>query len=904
MALNNSHSRKAILLEPHTRTATSLLSALETRPEGLSQSEAQARLLHYGRNALPRTTPPTVVTIFIRQFKSPLIYILLLAAFISLLIQAWSDAGFILMVLLINAVIGAYQEYSAERAAQALQHLISLQAHVLRNGAGSVIDAEELVPGDIILLQSGIKIPADLRLLDSHNLSLDEALLTGESLPVNKLAQAMCSKDTPLAERNNMVFAGTLVTAGRGLGVVVSTGLDTELGMIAASILGKATIKPPLLLRMERFSRLIAIAVGAAVLLIAIIETTRGTELTEIFLLAVALAVAAIPEGLTVAMTIALAVGMQRMARRNVIVRRLIAVESLGSCTCIVTDKTGTLTLNQLTVRKIQLPTGQTITPGTEKQLPATTLALADTSCLNRLLQAAVLANEAALTSDNGEFSGTGDSVDVALLIMCRKFGLMPHAAHQASPQVGIIPYESEQRFAASLNRTAGGLRLFVKGAVETILAMCNTQVTDTGLTELNPDSISEQARHLADNGFRVLAFADMPWPQHSEQTILSPDLLVNLTLLGLVAMDDPLRGEVKAAVAACATAGINVALVTGDHPVTALAVARELGLAKQHEEVVTGAMLAEATIAGKPIFDKLVRDSRVFARAEPQQKLMIVQSLQHAGHFVAVTGDGINDAPALKVAHVGVAMGKGGTDVARETADIVLTDDNFASIVAGVEEGRVAYANVRKVIFMLISTGAGEIVLFFLALLANIPLPLTAIQLLWLNLVTNGVQDIALAFEAAEGDELKRAPRPPDERIFNRMMIERVILSAAVIGCLAYIVFHWLYSHGYSVADSRNITLLMMVLFENVQTINSRSEYRSVFRLHPLSNPFLLYGILAAQLIHVGAMYTPGLREVLGVQPIGAEYWSILFLFALVLVGVVELHKWLTRVLAGHAKS
>ena len=880
----------------HAETGNSVLLALGTSRHGLSHQEAAARLADYGANTLPQTKPPGMAQVFGRQFKSPLIYILVAAAILSLLIQEWSDAGFIIAVLLINAIIGTIQEFSAQRAASALNKLVTTQCRVLREGDTYEIDAEELVPGDMVLLNSGDRIPADIRLLDSYDLESDESLLTGESQTVQKAADRVLDSDTFLGDRINMLFAGTLVVRGRGHGVVVNTGFSTELGHIAADVLGKAPAKAPLLVRMEAFTQRVAIIVGVAALVMAGIALSRGMPLSEIFLLAVALAVSAIPEGLPVALTVALANGMRRMAHRNVIIRRLVAVESLGSCTFIATDKTGTLTANKLTTRRIIFPNHEELEVTGEGNTPEGTLLTSQGTppiepnpLLLRLCQAAVLTNDAFLGHRNHDWVSHGDAVDVALLVMAHKAGIVQTESLNAAPEQGSIPFESTRLFSASLNEINGETQAFAKGALESLLPMCTQMATSTGDTALNQELIVGQTHALASQGFRVLALASgniklAPGEGFSEEH------LQELTLLGLVGMIDPLRTEAKAAVIACRKAGIEVAMVTGDHPATAFAIAQELELADHASQVVTGPELNQAKDAAA--FDQLTRQARVFARVDPRQKLDIVESLQRNGHFVAVSGDGANDAPALRAAQVGAAMGKSGTDVARETASLIITDDNFSSIVAGVEEGRVAYANVRKVIFLLISTGAAELVLFSLALFTGQPLPLLAVQLLWLNLVTNGIQDVALAFEPAEGDELQRPPRSPQEPIFNRLMVERVIISALVIGSTAFLLFQWLLNHGYSLDEARNGTLLLMVLFENIHVFNSRSETRSVFRHNPLRNPILLIGTLMAQLVHISAMYTPWINDVLHIQPVSPQLWLELLGLALIVLVIMELHK------------
>jgi magnesium-transporting ATPase (P-type) len=872
------------------------LARLEGSIHGLSQQETAARRERYGRNALPKTKPPGLWLVFLHQFLSPLIYVLGVAALVSLLIQEWSDAGFIAAVLLVNAVIGTIQEYSAQQAAAALQQLVKTNARVMRAGDAYEIDAEELVPGDIVLLESGDRVPADLRLLSCHDLEVDESLLTGESLAVLKDAHTQVAQDSALGDRLTMAYAGTLVSRGRGRGLVVGTGLATELGRIASAVLNKPAAKAPLQVRMERFTTRVALLVGIAAVLMALVALNRGMPLEEIFLLTVALAVSAIPEGLPVALTVALAIGMKRMARRNVIVRRLVAVEALGSCTYIATDKTGTLTQNQLTARVLSFPaceewevTGESLQPNGVIVTPHGSLSAEDQELLGRLCQAAVLANEGFLGHRNDTWVSHGDAVDVALLVMAHKAGFVQSETESAHPQLADIPFESERRFAASLNQAAEGQQAFVKGALERLLPLCSNMAVPGGETGLDTAMLEEQAFRLASRGYRVIALAAGPVRLEPNQ-VFSEEHLTDLTLLGLVGMIDPLRTEAKAAVAACRQAGIEVGMVTGDHPTTAQAIAAELGLVNDPNQVISGPQLKRAEDSAE--VQRLVEGARVFARVEPQQKLDIVQALQRNGHFVAVSGDGANDAPALRAAQVGVAMGKSGTDVARETAELIITDDNFSSIVAGVEEGRIAYANVRKVIFLLISTGAAELVLFTLALLTGLPLPLLAVQLLWLNLVTNGIQDVALAFEPGEGHELRRPPRPPRESIFNRLMVERVILSALVIGAVAFLVFQWLLGSGYSEAEARNGTLLLMVLFENIHVFNSRSETISAFRHNPLRNPLLLFGTLIAQLVHIGAMYTPWISDVLQIQPVSLQMWFELLLMALSVLVAMELHK------------
>lgn len=653
---------------------------------------------------------------------------------------------------------------------------------------------------------------------------------------------------------------------------------------------------------MEKFTHRMAIIVGVAATIMAGIALVQGMPLSEIFLLAVALAVSAIPEGLPVALTVALAIGMRRMARRNVIVRQLVAVEALGSCTYIATDKTGTLTVNQLTVNSIVFPgiepwqvTGSGFDPEGSIVTTRGTSSKTETVLLERLCHTSVLANDGFLSHREKSWAHHGDAVDVALLVMAHKAGINKAETTNACAEIDTIPFESERLFSASLNHVGDRQCVSVKGALERLLPMCNSMAGLDDDIKLDCSLLEKQAQDMASQGYRVIALASGEIEMGAGE-VFSEQHLKDLTFIGLVGMIDPLRSEAKAAIAACKNAGIEVAMITGDHPVTALAIAQQLELAESNEQIVTGLQLKHA-IEDNSI-DQLTRETHVFARVEPQQKLDIVQSFQRNGHFVAVSGDGANDAPALQASHVGVAMGKSGTDVARETADLIITDDNFASIVAGVEEGRVAYANVRKVVFLLISTGMAELVLFTLALLSGLPLPLFAVQLLWLNLVTNGIQDVALAFEPAEGDELKRPPRSPKDAIFNRLMVERVVVSALVIGTVAFFLFQWLLNRGYEVDEARNGTLLLMVLFENIHVFNCRSEIRSVFRQNLFSNPILLIGTLTAQLIHIGAMYTPWLSDVLHIQPVTPQHWLELLGLAFTVLVVMELHKAIRRII------
>jgi len=881
----------------HALAPSEALAALDASDDGLTSAEVLARRAAFGANLLPRAKRPGPLLVYLRQFKNPLVYLLLAATVVSLFVGEFTDAGFIFVVLQLNAVIGGYQEWRAESAAEALDKLIRNLVVVRRDGRRLEVEASELVPGDLVQLESGSRVPADLRLLEARELTVDESLLTGESTSVGKSPDEILPPPTPLAERDNMLYAGTTVLAGRATGVVTGTAGRTEIGHIAQALLAGGGEPPPLVRRLEQFSRRIGVATMVLIGVIALAQFAQGLPLVTVFLVAVALAVAAIPEGLPVAITVALAIATNRMALRNVIVRALPAVEGLGACTLIASDKTGTLTCNELTVKRVQVygagqPIGSALIGGegyaADGAITAEEGALdpARRAALLRLAESGILCNEASIRFTDAGPEGFGDTVDVAFLVLGAKLGLDGDTLRARAPTVGIVPYEPHRRYAAVLvaaTAAPGDSRLaaHVKGAAEVVLPMC---------ADIDRAAAGAVADTLAAEGYRVLAVARGPvardnWPP------ATPESLRGLEFLGFVCLIDPVRPEVPEAVRRCGRAGIAVRMITGDHPETALAIARTLGIAETAEQVVGGRALTEAD-GDQARFDQLVAGARVFARVEPVQKLSIVQSLQRQGHLVAVTGDGVNDAPALGIANLGVAMGRSGTDVARGAADLILADDNFASIVAGVEEGRVAYDNVRKLIYLLITTGLGEIVLFLLAIVAGHPLPLFAVQLLWLNLVTNGIQHVALAFERGEPGVLDRTPRPPSQGLFDRRMIVQVLAAGCYMGAAAFWFFDWCLARGMDEASARNLVLLLMVLFENVHVLNARSERRSALRVPLGANPFVILAIIGAQALHISALYLPGLSAVLGTQPVGLGDWILVAGLAVSLLLVVEVQK------------
>lgn len=885
---------EAVVKEPYASTIAEVLAAFGTSEHGLPASLVAERQRLSGPNRLPERGPTPLALIIIRQFINPLIYILVAAAVVSALIGDVKSALFIFVVLILNAAIGAYQEAHAERSSHALRRLLRIHALVERDGETHHISAEDVVTGDVVWLESGNRVPADIRLISVQGLEVDESLLTGESLATAKDSAWLGTVPTNIGDQQNMAFAGSMVSRGRAKGVVVAIAMHTEIGKLALDVLGGTPSKPPLIIRMERFTRWAAIGTMTAASVIGLLGITLGHySLVETFFFAIALAVSAIPEGLPVAMTVALAVAATRMAQRKVIVRQLTAVEGLGSCTLIATDKTGTLTCNELTVREVALAngvvyhvTGEGFQPHGAIQIAGETVDINAETKLAESIRATMQCNEAELHHRHGKWVSRGDAVDVAALVLGQKAGLSRETLTEQFPPVAVIPFEPEHRFAASFHQDAESTVVFVKGAPEQVLKMCekSLSVSDRVRSE-------ELAHGMAQRGLRVIAIAkgrmSHPLPL-AELTKTS-----ELELLGFLGMIDPLRPSAREAIARCRSAGVQVTMVTGDHRVTAAAIARDLGLVNSDDQVLTADELTGKT---DQELAQLISRVRVFARVSPRQKLEIVNAARRAGHFVAVTGDGANDAPALRAANIGVAMGIAGTDVAREAAELVLADDNFSSIVAGIEEGRIAYDNIRKVIFLLIPAGCAELLMVLLSVVFGLPVPLLPVQLLWLNLVTDGIQGVALAFEPGEGAVLRRKPRPPQESIFNRLMIERSLIAVAVMGIGGFGVYLTALRLGYETAAARNLLLLVMVLFEMFHVGNCRSETSSAFTLSPLRSPVLLFGTLAAFFIHLAGMYVPFLQNILATNPVDLKTWIIVTGVAVLILPGIELHKWLSK--------
>jgi magnesium-transporting ATPase (P-type) len=866
------------------------LRVLEAAPEGLTEAEAELRLARHGRNELAEGRRGRALAIAAGQFRSPLIAILLVAAVVTILLREYVDSGVIAAVLVLNAVIGFSQEYRAERSLEALRQLARAVARVMRDGRERELDAALLVPGDIVLLEAGTKVPADCRVLHAVALETDESLLTGESTPVAKSA-APVAEHAPLADRTGMLHTGTVVTRGHGRGLVVATGAATELGQVAGAVEEIGEPATPLQRRMTRFSHVIGVAVLVVGALGFGLGSLAGEDLEQLFLAVVALAVAAIPEGLPIVLTVVLAISVRRMARRHTIVRRLPAVEALGSCTVIGSDKTGTLTENRMTVQVVEAG-GRTygVTGGGhgtrgEILLDGRRVEPQDGSPLGLAFLAGALCNDASAVSAGEEFHVAGDPTEIALLVAAAKAGYDKDALEEEWVRVAEIPFDSDRRYAVTFNRNDGRTYAFVKGAPEEVLAMSSSAA---GLP-LDGGAALAAADRLAARGLRVLAVAYRELPAEAVDEHARLGRVHGLVFLGLHAMIDPPRAEAAAAVRGCQRAGVRVVMITGDHARTGAAIAAALGIEGAERGAVSG---VELEAMGDEELQAVVRERSVFARVAPEHKLRIVRALQAVGETVAVTGDGVNDAPALKAADVGAAMGRSGTDVAKEAADIVVTDDNFESVFAAVEEGRIAFDNVRKTTFFLVSTGVGLVAAVLLSIAARFSLPFVPAQLLWLNLVTNGVQDVALAFEPGEKDVLRRPPRRRREGVLSRLLWERTAVAGGVMCAGTLALFLAELDREGDLDRARTVALTTVVLFQVFHVGNSRSEHLSAFAKSPFSNRFLFVGTVVALAVHVGALHFPPTQFVLRVEPLDAATWVRMIAVASTIIVAMELHK------------
>jgi magnesium-transporting ATPase (P-type) len=881
----------------HSLEVGVVLSTLDTSPGGLADGEAARRLQTNGPNRLTPPKPRGMLARLLGQFDNLLIHILLVAGAVTLLLGHTLDSAVIFGVVLINAVIGFIQEGKAERALDAVRGLLSLQAVVVRGGHRRVIAAEELVPGDLVFVQSGDRVPADLRLVDVHELRIDEAMLTGESLPAAK-NPARLDAQTAIGDRSNMAYSGTLVTSGQGSGVVGATGDLTEIGRISAMLARVEPMVTPLTKQMARFARLLTVAIlllAAATALFGVL--VHGLPVSEMFLAAVGLAVAAIPEGLPAIITITLAIGVQRMAVRNAIIRRLPAVETLGAVSVICSDKTGTLTRNEMTVRQVVTADAVFAVEGVGYE-PVGDLIAADgrgdetDPVLHELCRVGALCNDAGLVHKEGHWVVVGDPMEGALLVLGHKVGLDPPRLHEGLPRDDVIPFESEHRFMATLHHDHEGRRyVYVKGAPEVLFMRCRRQRSAGTDQAFDSEYWQRQLHDIASEGQRALALAVLAEPGE-RQSLTFDDVGQGLVMLGLVGISDPPRPEAVAAIAECRSAGITVKMITGDHATTAAAIADQIGIG--NGEVLTGAdldRLDDAALAER------VLQVDVYARASPEHKLRLVEALQANDRVVAMTGDGVNDAPALKRAAVGVAMGLKGTEAAKEAAEMVLADDNFATITDAVREGRNVYDNIRKSILFILPTNGGEALTILAAVALGRMLPVTAAQILWVNMITAVTLALSLAFEAREADLMKRPPRAPGQALLDGFMVWRIVFVSLLMVSGTFGLFLWLRMHGAELEFARTVAVNALVMAEVFYLFNARFfSASSLNRQGILGNRYALLGVGVVVSLQLLFTYLPPMQLVFGTAAIGIVEWAWVIGFGIVLFLLVEAEKAVLR--------
>lgn len=884
----------------YQKSAEEVFELLKSSSGGLSSVEAADRLLEYGRNELIEARKKSVIIMFLDQFKDFMIIVLIAAAVISGIIGEIADTIAIVVIVILNAVIGFIQEYRAEKAMRALKQMSAPTAMALRDNNIVNISASELVPGDIVMLESGVIVPADMRLNEAAQLKIEEAALTGESVPVEKTVETLRDKSVPVGDRNNMAFKGTTVTYGRGKGIVISTGMQTELGKIATLIQKEEEVKTPLQKRLAKFGQRLGITVLAICAIVFITGLLRGEAPLLMFLTAVSLAVAAIPEALPAVVTISLALGAKKMVRQNALVRKLPAVETLGSVTYICSDKTGTLTLNKMSVEEIYVNGG--ITKGSELRDMKTSVpgSYEDPdkkldSPLRSFLVAMALNNDTVLDKDNNVM---GDPTEVALYELADKKGFRKNVLEEKFPRVHEIPFDSERKCMTTfhgLNNWEGNKTAisFTKGAFEDILAKSTHILSESGVAELD-DSIRQDLKSvnqdMANDGLRTLAFAMRKWEKIPEE-ILPDTVENNLTFIGFAGLMDPPREEAKEAVSICRTAGIKPVMITGDHPLTAKTIARKIGIISDGDGVMTGQELNEMPLEE---FEEHVGRVRVYARVAPEQKIKIVRALQDKGEFTAMTGDGVNDAPALKRADIGVAMGITGTDVSKESSHMILLDDNFATIVKAIKEGRRIFDNIRKFIRYTMTSNSGEIWTIFLPPFLGLPIPLLPIHILWINLVTDGLPGLALAAEPAEKGIMNKPPRHPQESIFAQGLGYHLFWVGLLMGSVSIFTQAWFMKSSDTHWQTMVFTVLSLSQMGHVLAIRSESE--SLFRLGLFTNKPLLGAVLLTFILQMGTIYIPVLNPVFRTTPLTAGELAITLLLSSIVFIAVEIEKWWKR--------
>ena len=863
----------------HTMGTDQVLDLLHVNSEtGLTAQEAKQRLVTHGPNVIQRQKRRSPWRILAGQFSDFMIIVLVAAAVVSGLVGELQDATAIIVIIFLNALIGFAQDYRAEKAMAALRRLAAPTARVRREGQIITIKTSELVCGDIVLLEAGNLVPADLRLLEAAQLQLNESVLTGESQPVEKISKPLVSAEYALGDRNNMVFNGTLVNKGRGTGVVTATSMQTELGKIASLLQKEDTTRTPLQKRLARFGKILSIAILAISFIIFLTGLLRGVPTVLMFLTAVSLAVAAIPEALPAVVTISLALGARKMVKQNALIRSLPAVETLGSVTYICSDKTGTLTENKMHLEVIWNNDHLFKDITTSEQLQA----------IPEVFYKALALNNDVMENDKGEI--VGDPTEIALYVAAKNAGFDKVSLSNSTPRIAEFAFDAERKRMTTLHRDGDNIIAFIKGAPENIFPLCKDTLAETKTIPFEKKNITEQSDRLAAQGYRMMACAYRYFnTQPSKQEV--DKIESDLTFIGLIGLIDPPRAEVFDAVALCKTAGITPVMITGDHPATALAIAKRLEIAEPDTQVLTGEQLDRLS---ETEFKGMADTIRVYARVTPKQKITIVKALQERGEYVAMTGDGVNDAPALKRADIGVAMGRGGTDVAREASQLILLDDNFATIVSAVREGRRIFDNIRKFIKYTMTSNSGEIWTLFLAPFLGLPIPLLPIHILYINLVTDGLPGLALALEPGEPGLMRRNPRPPDESIFAHGMWQHMLWVGLFIGAVSLFTQAWAYYTGSAHWQTMVFTTLTLAQLAHVMAI--RSEKDSLFTIGITTNLMLLGAVLLTVLLQIVIIYTPFMQSVFRTQPLSFGELLLCFLLSLMVFFVVEIEKWMIR--------
>ncbi|MCI7242034.1 MAG: HAD-IC family P-type ATPase [Bacilli bacterium] len=860
-----------------------VISELVSDKNGLTDNEVKKRLVMYGKNILPKEKKDSIYKIFFSQFANAITLILVLTCIFSFMVNEIVDGIAIVLIIMIDVIMGTIQEYKAKKSAESLSNMIKVNTKVLRNGREKIVDSEDLVVGDIFYLESGDKVSADARIIECNNLSINESMLTGESNAIFKNSSKMKEKKS-ISESVNMVYAGTSVITGRAKCIAVGTGSNTEIGRIATTVIDTKNEDSPLTIRMNKFTKQISIAIVCVSIVLLISLYIKGAELKEMFLSVVALSVSAMPEGLPLALTLALTIGANRMSKKKVIVKQLNAVEALGSCSVIASDKTGTLTVNEQTLKKIILPNDNNYEITGSGYNDNGKVIGEELDFAYDIIKYGVINNESGLVKDkNDKWVSYGDSIDIAFLACGKK----SKVDISNVIKLGGIPYESINKYSCVFYKEDDRVFCTVKGSVEVVLELCNKMNIGNKNVELDSELIDKQSEKLASDGYRVLAIAYGEVSNFEEKSSYSKKDIPKLSFIGLCGFVDPVRKEVKKSIDSCLKSGIKVVMITGDHPITAYSIAKTLDLASDYSYVTTGEEIEKYKNMSINEFDNFIKSKTVFSRVTPLQKLEIVESYKRQGEFVAVTGDGVNDAPALKSANIGVAMGSG-TDVAKETSNMIIVDNNFMSIVSAVEEGRNAYANIRKVLYMLLSCGLAEVLAFVLAILFDLPMPLVAVQLLWLNIVTDGLQDLALSFEKE-----KLLDRKSSNNIFDKQMIEQILVSGLFMGIISFIVFAILIKKfDMQVSTARGYVMALVVFMQNMHVLNCRSEYLSVFNNPIKNNVFVLFSIISAIILQIIVMEVDMFSMFLQTTSIPFVHLIFLFLASLPILLIMEMYK------------